>query len=366
MRPHIAVVDVGSFVSPYVHGVVNALAERGYSVTVYASRTRYNPAFLDALRDRPGVEVVDAAVSSSVSSRWRGMVETFRLLAVLWRRRREHDTINLQFNVGGFVFMPLWWLLRRRLVYTVHNAVPHGHRARRHWPTLATAACARSLLFVSAATRDDFLHRYGERWRTRSTLVPHGLLPIAPGDAPVPVRPPEPIKGLVYWSTVKPYKGVELMADLARTGEAERRGLSLEVHGAWAHELHPLKATLVGLGVKVVDRYLDADEQRELMSRPVVFLLPYREASQSGALYTLLHQGCTVICADVGDLGDTWRRFGLNALLLQDHSAVSVWACVDALAAQRTAVRDALARAQRATDWVESMAAAWPVFDVRV
>ena len=138
------------------------------------------------------------------------------------------------------------------------------------------------------------------------------------------------------------------------------------MHGAWAHDLHPLKATLVSLGVKVVDRYLDADEQRKLMSRPVVFLLPYREASQSGALYTLLHQGCTVICADVGDLGDTWRRFGLSALLLRDHSAASVWACVDALAAQGTALNDALARAQCATGWGESMAAAWPVFDVRV
>jgi glycosyltransferase involved in cell wall biosynthesis len=365
MLPHIAVVDVGSFVLPYVHGVVNALAERGHRVTVYASRTRYNPEFLGALRDRPGVEVVDAAVSSSVSSRWRGMVETFRLLAALWQRRREHDTINLQFNVAGFVFIPLWWLLRRRLVYTVHNAVPHGHRARRHWPTLATAACARSLLFVSAATRDDFLIRYGEHWRVRSTLAPHGLLPIAPGEAAVPVRPPAPIEGLVYWSTVKPYKGVELMAELARSGEAARRGLSLEVHGAWAQELQPLKSTLIGLGVQVVDRYLDADDQRELMARPVVFLLPYREASQSGALYTLLHQGCVVICADVGDLGDTWRRFGLQALLLRDHSAASVWACLDALAVQEAQLRDALARGQRATYWGQSMASAWPVFDVR-
>jgi glycosyltransferase involved in cell wall biosynthesis len=293
------------------------------------------------------------------------MLETLRLLGALWRRSREHDSINLQFNVAGFAFLPLWWLLRRRLVYTVHNAVPHGHRARRHWPTLATAACARSLLFVSAATRDDFLLRYGERWRERSTLVPHGLLPIAPGDSPVAQCSAAPIEAVVYWSTVKPYKGVELMADLARSGEAARRGLSLEVHGAWAHELQPLKATLIGLGVHVVDRYLDADEQRALMARPVVFLLPYREASQSGAFYTLLHQGCTVICADVGDLGDTWRRFGLHALLLRDHSAASVWACVDALVSQGAALRDALAHAQRAIDWDELLTSASPVFDVR-
>ena len=40
----------------------------------------------------------------------------------------------------------------------------------------------------SQATREDFISRYGESFRAKSTVLPHGLLPPAPGDASRPVN----------------------------------------------------------------------------------------------------------------------------------------------------------------------------------
>ena len=78
---------------------------------------------------------------------------------------------------------------------------------------------------------------------------------------------------------------------------------------------------IAALGVRIDDGSLDAPRLLQLLSRNVVFVLPYREATQSGALFSLLHHGRVFICADVGDLGDFMRRFGLEALLMKDRTA---------------------------------------------
>ncbi len=361
---HIALVDGGSFVPAYVHHLALALRERGHRLSLFVSGTRFNQAFIDALRGDEGIELVVADVSGSVVPRWRGVLNYAAQLLQLWRRRREFDTINLQFSVLWPLELPVWWLLRRRLAFTVHNAVPHGHPGRRHRPTAWIAACARHLVFVSQATHDDFMHRYGSAHAVRAVVAPHGLVPLAPGD---PVRPPRPLpdapEALVYWSTVKPYKGVDLMAQLAHSEAWRARGLPLEVHGRWDHELRPLRDELRASGVVLDERYLDANALRRLMSRPVVFVLPYREASQSGALYTLLAEGCWVVCSDTGDLGAALRRFGLEALLLRERSVDAVIEVMDRLQARGPALQDALRAAQQRLRWRECLRDAWVVYD---
>jgi hypothetical protein len=245
----------------------------------------------------------------------------------------------------------LLWLLRRQFVLTVHNAVPHGHAGQQHAPTRWLAGVASRLVFVSQATCDDFMRRYGSGFAARSTVLPHGLMPLAPGLPSVAYQPLAVPQALVFWSTVRPYKGVELFRDLARSPAWREQGLPLEVHGAWAPELHGLRDELQALGVKVVDDYLDTQALQTLLARPVVFALPYREASQSGALYTLLHHGCAFICSDVGDLGAFMRRHGLQALLLRQRSAEAVLACLKALRSQAQAITHALQAAQQQLQW---------------
>ena len=357
-----AVVDGGSFVLPYDHGLVSALARQGHRVTVFASRTRYNAEFLDDLRALTGVTVVDRAVSGSVSSRLAGVMAYAGLLLALWRQRRAFHTINLQFSVLWPLELPLWWLLRRQLVYTVHNAVPHGHARLQHAPTRWIAALARQLVFVSAATRDDFLRRYGDGFRAKLSVLPHGLLPIAPRDAVQLARPCAHPQALVFWGTVKAYKGIELFAELARSAAWQARGLPLEIHGRWDAELHPLRDELVALGVRVEDRYLDAPALRALMAREVLFVLPYRDASQSGALYALLHQGCTFACSDVGDLGAFLRRFELQGLLLPERNAAAVLLALQHLRHHTPAVAQSLQAAQHLNTWDNTLADAAGVY----
>ena len=360
----VAILDGASFVLPYDHGLIGGLLRRGHRVRLYASRTRYNGEFLDALRGRPGVTVIDRAVSGSVASRPRGVLAYAGLLLALWRDRARLAVVNLQFSVLAPLEWPLCWLLRDKLVCTVHNAVPHGHAGLQHAPTRRLATLARQLVFASEATQADFLRRYGPGFAAKSSVLPHGLLPLVPGDAPQPVRTLTQPQAVVFWGTVKAYKGIELFAELARSTAFRTLGLPLEVHGRWDAALHPLRDELAAAGVRIVDAYLDAQALRVLSARPVLFLLPYRDATQSGALYTLLHQGCTFACSDSGDLAAFLRRHGLQALLLAERSVAAVMAVLQRLREQAPAIAAALQAAQEHSTWDQTLADADRVYGV--
>jgi glycosyltransferase involved in cell wall biosynthesis len=364
--PRVAVIDGASFVLPYDHGLVSGLARRGWRVTLFASRTRYNGEFLDALRGQPGVELRVFDVSGTVAPRWRGVANYLRLWAEVWRRRGEFDAVNLQFGILWPLELAMALLLGRRFVLTLHNAVPHGLQAARHRPTawlLGCAGRAGRVIFPSRATQDDAVRRYGPQ--PHATVLPHGLLPVAPGDDPRPYGPPPAPEALVFWGNVLPYKGVELLLELARSPAWAARGLALEVHGAFAPGLRPLRDELRAAGVRVVDGFLDAAALRALFRRPVIFVMPYRRASQSGALYTLLHEGCRFLCSDTGDLGDMMRRHGLQGLLMHERSPDALLQALDRLQAEPSRWTAAFAAAQQTAGWEAALSSAETAYGLR-
>lgn len=363
MPPRVAVIDGASFVLPYDHGLVSGLARRGWRVTLFASRTRYNGEFLEALQARPGVELRVFDVSGTVAPRRRGVLNYLRVWAEVWRRRAEFDAVNLQFGILWPLELVMACLLGPRFVLTLHNAVPHGAGAARHRPTAWLLARAGRVIFPSGATRDDAERRYGPQ--ARAAVLPHGLLPVAPGDAPRPYGPPPHPEALVFWGNVLPYKGVDLLLALARSPAWAARGLALEVHGAFAPGLRPLRDELLAAGVRVVDGFLDAAALRALFRRPVIFVMPYRRASQSGALYTLLHEGCRFLCTDTGDLGDLMRRHGLEELLMPERSPEALLQALDRLQADPARWTAAFAAAQRAAGWDAALASAETAYGLR-
>lgn len=346
-----AVVDIGSFVLPYDYHLIEGLSQIGCEVDFYGSRTRYNGEFLAAMAALPGVKVHLFDVSRTVAGRGRALRGYLGLLWALWRRHRAYDWVNLQFSGRWFVELPFFALMRERFIWTVHNAVPHGFGGQRYRPHGWMAGVARALWFPSAFSAEDFYRRYGEHFRPKGRVVQHGLLGLSPGQAPTPYVWTGHIEALAYWSTVKPYKGIELLCALAQRRAAEGGGLPVEVHGLWNRSLLALRDELTAAGAVVQDRYLSADELAQLLSRDLVFLLPYHAASQSGALYSLLQAGRIFLATDVGDLGAFLRRHGLEALILQRPDVASVDQALAALQAQGPKIVARLAAAQQGLRW---------------
>ena len=352
----VALVDGGSFVVAYDYQLAETLTAQGIEVDFYGSRTRYNGEFLEAMRKLSGVRVHDSAMSRTVAPRWLGALRYVALWLGIWLRRASFDAINLQWSAWWQLELPFLRLLRHKLVFTIHNAVPHEFEGRRHGPTERIARLARTLVFVSRFSHDDFIDRYGEEFRAKSKVLGIGLTPVVPGLPPAPYRASGRPEALVYWSTVKAYKGIELFAELARSERIRSMGLGLEIYGAWAPDLQALRDEIAALGVHIEDGFLDASALLRLLLRKVVFILPYREATQSGALFSLLHHGRFFVCTDVGDLGDFMRRFGLEALLLKERSAEAVADCLERLKTDEAALVRALQAAQDASAWSKTTA----------
>ena len=353
----VALVDGGSFVLPYDYQLAETLSAQGIEVEFHGSRTRYNGELLEAMRRLPGVTVHDRALSRTVAPRWQGALGYLALWLGLWWRRRRFDAINLQFSAGWPLELPFLWALRRRLVFTVHNAVPHGFtgRAPRADRADRPAGADPGLRQPVLARR---LHRPLRRGLSRQVEAPghrpHAGRARAAAGA-VPAGAAARGAGLLeHGQAVQGRRAVRRAGALRRV--LRDAGIGLEIHGAWAPELAGLKAELAGLGVRIEDGFLDAPRLLQLLARNVVFLLPYREATQSGALFSLLHHGCVFLCTDVGDLGDFLRRFGLEALLLRERSADAVVDALERLQRDPAAIAAALQAAQDASAWATTNA----------
>jgi hypothetical protein len=216
------------------------------------------------------------------------------------------------------------------------------------------AALARTLLFVSEATRDDFLRRYGERFRAKAIVLPHGLLPIAPDVGRVDYAPRAEARG--RWCSGAPsssYKGVELFAELARSPASARAAWPCASSAVGCRARAAAHGAPDARACKSTTATSTATRSCSSLSENAVFLLPYRDASQSGALYALLNHGCLFVCADAGDLGAFMRRYGLEGLLLRERSAPAVLEALDHLAAHRDEVLAALREAQHRCAWTK-------------
>jgi len=316
----IAIVDAGSFVLPFDYGLIAALADMGVTIDFYCSRTRYNFEFVTALRSISNCRAHVYDVSSTVTSRATGAANYYKMLKDVRARAHSYAAIVLQYSV-----LPLleWAVLGplANVSYFVHEDRGAAHKQRASRMMRARWRSAHSLLFVSSSVRDGFSRSTGITPR-RSAVVPHGPTPISP--IPHEVNPVKksvtPL--LLYWGVVKPYKGIELLADVADL--CKQAGFSIELHGKWMVDAPALRTRFASMKIRIVDKFLNSNELITLFGRGGVFVLPYVRSSQSGVMYTLLNYGCPFVATDEGDVGAFLKRHGLSQLLFSrlDHDSL--------------------------------------------
>lgn len=204
-------------------------------------------------------------------------------------------------------------LLSPRLLFTVHNVVPHGQD---------TPAARRELAKVYAIPRRLIVHTGRARQRLidefdidpdRIKVMEHGIDELVPPD---PLRNaatrqalgvPDGRKLVLFFGTVQPYKGVDLLLDAARDFPAD---IHLHIAGrcsdaAYEKQLresiaaHPNRERITW-----VNAFLPEAEVSALLSATDVVAMPYRHIDQSGVLFAALRHGTPVVAFDVGSFGE--------------------------------------------------------------
>lgn len=137
----------------------------------------------------------------------------------------------------------------------------------------------------------------------RVRVIPHGAfdyLTRLPDPAPLPAELQGAERPVVLaFGLVRPYKGTDLLIDAMR----ELPGAELWVVGRpLGVDLEALqtRAVTAGARVRFVARFVAEREMPAIFERADVVALPYRDAEQSGVLYSALAFGKPIVVSDVG------------------------------------------------------------------
>ncbi|HWX52719.1 MAG TPA: glycosyltransferase family 4 protein [Solirubrobacteraceae bacterium] len=301
MRVHI--VDPSAYTPPYDHALCRALGAAGAEVELYTSRFVYGP------------------VPDAEGYRRR---ETFYRVATHLQRPRARRAVKLAEHVPGMLryrraaraadVVHFQWLAVQQLD---RHLLPRGRSSRRaHRPLVLTAhdilprepRPGQREAQLRLYERFDAIVVHSERGRLRLTeelavdpervhVIPHGVfehLAREPSSPPAPPRQTEkPV--VLCFGLMRPYKGIDLLLEAwGGVDDAE-----LWVVGMPRMDVSPLLAAAPP-NVRFIPRFISDGELPAYFARADLVVLPYREADQSGVLFTALAFGKPLLLSDVG------------------------------------------------------------------
>lgn len=181
-------------------------------------------------------------------------------------------------------------------------------------------------------------------------VIPHGAFDYL-ADLPARPLPPElddaegPV--VLLFGLLRPYKGADvLLRAFSELGESAELWIAGRPLGVDMAELRRLAAQAPGR-VRFVERFITDSEVPAIMRRADIVTLPYRDAEQSGVLYTALAFGKPIVASSVGGFPEVAGVAGEGTETIRlvppgDHDALA-----DALGALLAdeAARESLGRA---------------------
>lgn len=329
----IAILDFGSYVLPYDFYLIKTLLKKDISVDFYCSNTKYNGQFLNALMSSENklCKVYQQEISKTTTKgRVARLIGYLTHLKKLWGNRKYYDSIILQFPGIWIIDVFYFILLKNKFAITIHNPVPHNYTGLFYFPYYILAKISNKIIFPSEFTAGVFYSNYSRSFENKGLIIRHGLIGIEPNSNKVEYDKIKNISKIAFWGTIKPYKGIELLLDTSENLSTIKNISDIHIYGAWSDELKITMAKYKNNPkLKIVDKFLNENEVKDLYNKNYIFILPYINGSQSGVMYTLLMAGQYFISTDVGDSAILLRKFGLENLILKSRTPEDISECLN-------------------------------------
>jgi glycosyltransferase involved in cell wall biosynthesis len=302
----------------YVTHLASALAQRGVPVEVICPA---NYQSLGELESDPRIAVHLSASRSTeagglLHKAWANTRFLLSSCATLVRGTHPGDLIHFQYVLHfplGALFFLVARLRKLRIVFTVHDPIPHKWLLPKglSWISRASLRWAYDksdiLIVHSEAGKQTLVNRFGQA-PDRVAVVVHGPYPFRSG---LTAAPPSPCLELLLFGAIRENKGVHLAIEavqrLHRQGVPVRltiagRVLNRSESGYWER----CRQSIVSgpEPIQVREEFIPDGELPDLFQRAHALLLPYTDfASDSGVAFMALANGRAILATRAGGLG---------------------------------------------------------------
>lgn len=338
----VRVLDPPAYTPPYDRALCGALAAAGAEVELVTSAFRHG-----AVPEPEGYVVREDFGRTERGG--AGPRRAARHFAGMFRHHRDRRPVDVEHYQ--------WLTLPRLDRFLLPDRRPrlltgHGWLRREAWGKRPSWGLRRMFDSMDAVVA---LSEWGAaRLRDGAGLDPDrvAVIPHGPLDYLTRIRDPAPLPAeladsqgpvVLSFGLIRPYKGVDVLLDALRAVEGATLwvvGRPLGVDEAALRE----RVAAAGGRVRAVLRFVEDREIPAIFERADLVALPYRDAEQSGVLYTALAFGKPLVLSDVGGFPEVAALGAAELVPAGDAEALA--STISALV-ERPAERERLAAAAR-------------------
>ena len=342
------IVDQSLFGLLYDVQFAAALAEAGAEVTLVGRRLRaYEEMSRGGFRHLPlfyGLSERLPGYARPLAQAIKGLEHARGMAALVDLVRRERpDTVHFEWIVLPFIdarFLPRLAALAP-LVLTVHNSVPYHGASSSRLMLRGHERALHAFQHFIPHTENIRAHLLGQGIpAARMDLLPHPAvrLPRDPvAGARAAARPPGAPVEILFFGSIKPYKGVDVLVRAAIELASRRQDFHVTICGKPFVELQPLRAELTGAvadRVTLEPRHLSEAELSARLEAADIVVFPYLEIDASGAFACAGQFGKPIVASDLGVFAETPVRDHLR--LVPPGDAMALAAALEELIADPT------------------------------
>jgi hypothetical protein len=299
----LAIVDLTGRSLPYDYYYIKALS-KAYKIEFYCGRSKFNRKFYELLKNIDNVSLVSRSAETGY------VLSILKCYFSLFINAYKYDYINLQWTPFPWLWLPFVYSFKRKVIITVHNDSPHNSEEYSRCSRILFKMSGKLIFPSYSVSRSFFLNN--NLPNLKYTILQHGVMPVREDSRKLP--PKKEFTGkIAFWGTVKPYKGVDIfeLCDSVFLNNYE-----VTIAGKFDESMRYIKESLPEQ-IKVIDSYVEPEVIEDLLYNNSAFVLPYRKATQSGVMYTLLNYGVPFVCSGGGDPEEFLCRMGYSELCFE-------------------------------------------------
>ena len=208
----------------------------------------------------------------------------------------------------------LLYLLRKKLVLTLHDPFPHSAKNNREFEFCRKLAFRwiPKIILLNDAQTEKFCEVYKfprnrlfHAWLGKYDCINY-LSEKCSGSQECLAGLPESLRGqkfILFFGLIAPYKGVEYL--LQAFGKMQQKHPDIKLLIAGSGKLYFDESLYRGnANVVLMNRYVPLAQLAGLLKNALFTVCPYKDATQSGVVQTTFSMGTPIVASDVGNFAE--------------------------------------------------------------